>query len=64
MEPKGLLVAALILGLLVLALSIDQATSDTLNHSEDAGVSKKEDTRKIAQKKLSSSMPRQRNTVA
>ena len=32
MEPKGLWLAALIVGLLVLALAIDQKTSDTLNH--------------------------------
>ena len=29
MEPTGLLMAALIIGLLVLALGIDQATQDT-----------------------------------
>ena len=46
MEPQGLLVAVFILGLLVLALSIDQATSDTLQHSEEGGPSKKEATGK------------------
>ena len=33
MEPTGLLMAALIIGLLVLALGIDQATEDRLDES-------------------------------
>ena len=33
MEPTGLLMAALIIGLLVLALGIDQATEDRLHES-------------------------------
>lgn len=31
MEPKGLLFAALIIGLLLAAISIDQATADTID---------------------------------
>ena len=33
MEPTGLLMATLIIGLLVLALGIDQATEDALQES-------------------------------
>jgi hypothetical protein len=41
MEPKGLLLAALVVGLLVLALSIDQAISDTLKRPDENGIAHK-----------------------
>ncbi|MGD9948842.1 MAG: hypothetical protein AB7U29_10215 [Desulfobulbus sp.] len=36
MEPNGLFLATLIIGLLVLAMTIDHVTSDTLKHPDDA----------------------------
>ncbi len=42
MEPNGLLMAALIIGLLVLALGIDQATEDMVQDSSvDRGSDRK-----------------------
>jgi len=36
MEPKGLLLATLIIGLMVFAMSIDHATSETPNRPKDS----------------------------
>ena len=38
MEPKGLLLATLIIGLLVFAMGIDHATSDSAKQPNDAEV--------------------------
>ncbi len=38
MEPHGLLITTLIIGLLVFAMGVDSATSDPQRHPKESGV--------------------------